>query len=1652
MSKAAELIAGLEFDTQFDSAGSFSLDRDKAREKMRQFQLADPHRYVLLLVEAASLSGATTIVFDIDSDDMRMRFDAALSYADLDELYTSLFVDRSTVEIRARRELALACNAVMALNPRWARIESFARGEDGQLHGVAATLRPEADDEITRLEQPTASPPQGMADAWTTIHVKDRFRPGLLVRFIHDVRGSIPEEVLIRERCAWASLSITLDEAEVSRGLPLAPVAGVRFETEHLRGVAGIEVDDGRRDRSAMVLVSNGVEIATHELVDSVQGLWFWVDSSRFRKDVSQGDIVRSDPAYEDTLEAVGRARDKVLERLVEQWAAGEFSEHGRPTADEVFDLLRGCFIRWADASWLGANAGPLGRVGALPLWRTVDGQWLSPRALAEQADPERGIMYSRRDFDGVVPLGWGPVIHVVDGLAELEAIRHVYPGAKDVSATLEREVPWELARRAWRARPHEIELPRSVLRYPMAFEQGEYRGRVALRPGKLSNLRVVVDGCLLMEVELDLGFIGLSAVITGPLEPARDYTRVRRDRSFATALMLVLAQLPRLVEAWASDEFAGDVVQRCLVALTQPMFASRWLEQFGYKTYAARQLVARLGAPPLVPKLGLTPGQPLGAVARAISFTTVDARLVTLAELDHDRREREREKGKILVVDRSAPSSEAVAELLVHAAPADLRLLEALFGASLIHDDTAAYVRELGRRSFEAKPRRGPSPPQATWTASVELDLSPARGGGKIRGHVGVGASQVRDWRPDDPRRVTIEVFTEGRQLCVTEERCWVPGAEAELAWDGAPVNANWTGLGGSSAPLREAVDAGLSSIIRGLAEAAVAESRRPNDDARRLLWLAMVAPFVSVEHVEAWRVLRKHHADDHAGAVEAYFGVMELFPVVPLDELREAITLLIQEDRLPTQAELLSVLGRTSAPPGGGRGFHREILASYGLLESVPLIPLVSGQAIDLVSLTRVFEATGEIAHVEDPALRWDGDERVIVRADEIDQVGLIRLFGRDAFTEVSGWIHERRHQQQFEARAPLEQIRVPDHTRLVGVEFERDDFEGELAVPGWTAGGGRTMKITLCHDRRIVQEIELRGWLPVVGIVDDPHAELSADYSEVETDGPRMAALRKVLSEVLSDQLLPALAERFGSLEPRERSLARTWIAADWRRSGLHAGQHPSRLSEVGERFARLKLFRDVDGTARSLIELIDRNRAQGCLWYVERDPGHGVEPPFAIVETRGPERELLADLFPKLEDFSQRWRARADGEQRKRAAPALPPTSAPKQALSVAPVSHHDMEGELWLPDRSPFDSGVILGAAGKVVEVIDPVSVLGAQGVIGGALEADDGFERVELTGAARRYLAVRVISLYSELLKRHRRELARPDTVDFVDPELARRRAVRFELLRAAAVALGQARRRGETFDAILGNLERGLNAQPLLRLATGRLISVSVARKARPQELAYLDIWDPNAPMLDASERARLLLDDAGEGVAKVEPTADPDPASEPDPEPTDLAAAVTAMDKPPLDTDEELGPLELSPLQLEPPEELAPEPQPEPQPDLVGELLERVREELRLLRERHQVVLAEGRLDRIDAKEGRGRELVSINGRVIFDSAHPRFVRALDDPDPIWVSFLASVAYTALNRWLEEITDAHELLFHAGHAEHLLSGLLDPEPPLGG
>ena len=127
------LLEELRAGGELDSRGRFTLDRAQARAKMQKFQLVDARRYVLELVQAATLRGATAIVFDIDADDMRMRFDGhSFTGEELGELWGSIFADGDERPLRGLRQLALGLNAALGLGPR--RISVAPRTTATRLH------------------------------------------------------------------------------------------------------------------------------------------------------------------------------------------------------------------------------------------------------------------------------------------------------------------------------------------------------------------------------------------------------------------------------------------------------------------------------------------------------------------------------------------------------------------------------------------------------------------------------------------------------------------------------------------------------------------------------------------------------------------------------------------------------------------------------------------------------------------------------------------------------------------------------------------------------------------------------------------------------------------------------------------------------------------------------------------------------------------------------------------------------------------------------------------------------------------------------------------------------------------------------------------------------------------------------------------------------------------------------------------------------------------------------------------------------------------------------------------------------------------------------------------------------------------------------
>lgn len=133
MSSIDEVIARSQQGAKFSERRTFSVARQSAIQKMRKFALADPHYYVLELIQAAIANGATYIDLAIADSDVRMSYvGGGFSEAELSQLFDFLFASKDDLEIADARQLALGINALLLTEPKQITIESG----DGTLEGT----------------------------------------------------------------------------------------------------------------------------------------------------------------------------------------------------------------------------------------------------------------------------------------------------------------------------------------------------------------------------------------------------------------------------------------------------------------------------------------------------------------------------------------------------------------------------------------------------------------------------------------------------------------------------------------------------------------------------------------------------------------------------------------------------------------------------------------------------------------------------------------------------------------------------------------------------------------------------------------------------------------------------------------------------------------------------------------------------------------------------------------------------------------------------------------------------------------------------------------------------------------------------------------------------------------------------------------------------------------------------------------------------------------------------------------------------------------------------------------------------------------------------------------------------------------------------
>lgn len=310
-------------------AGKFTLDPAAARAKLREQRLADPHAWVAMLVEAASIAGSSSLSFQLGARRSSATFiGPRLDPERLESLFAAPFVEGSSLESEERPthevldKLAIAANAALALDIDSVWIECTSpRGEQHRLT-------------IPREGEPTLET-GGRSDESE-------------IRFVIESEGRDSERAdaelaVLRLRCRWAKPKIEVDGVSINESRAAALGSGARMA---VTGASGRPIGLARLGRGGqpakLLLLTHGVLAETLPLPEAPTDFLALVDTN-LRKDLAQARVVRG-PEFDATLAAVKQVWNRLGGRppqtLTERKAVLAEIHKGRPDATRLVQAV----------------------------------------------------------------------------------------------------------------------------------------------------------------------------------------------------------------------------------------------------------------------------------------------------------------------------------------------------------------------------------------------------------------------------------------------------------------------------------------------------------------------------------------------------------------------------------------------------------------------------------------------------------------------------------------------------------------------------------------------------------------------------------------------------------------------------------------------------------------------------------------------------------------------------------------------------------------------------------------------------------------------------------------------------------------------------------------------------------------------------------------------------------------------------------------------------------------------------------------------------------------------------------------------------------------------------------------------------------------
>ncbi len=295
---------------QKESSGRFTLDPRRARELLRQWQLAEPHHYVLSLVSALVGLGAKSIRVLASTEAVELRAEGVeLNQELLRHPLQALFQKESSP---AERELAMGINA--ALGWEGARVRLSGSGWLGDYQASEFHLREDA----------------GQDRSGAVLTVARRGDPKLETQALKSAFRHCPIPLWLGERQVSSPLpelpgAWTL-ELRPESGAPRLNLEGVPIDLSWIHpGPVHALIQVGGDDQNCHWLVMGRSYVCPlpWRLAAGGVGLRLWAACDQLDRDLSLGALVDNE-RYGRIAEYLRNLYLKVVDRVLEGWLAGQ--------------------------------------------------------------------------------------------------------------------------------------------------------------------------------------------------------------------------------------------------------------------------------------------------------------------------------------------------------------------------------------------------------------------------------------------------------------------------------------------------------------------------------------------------------------------------------------------------------------------------------------------------------------------------------------------------------------------------------------------------------------------------------------------------------------------------------------------------------------------------------------------------------------------------------------------------------------------------------------------------------------------------------------------------------------------------------------------------------------------------------------------------------------------------------------------------------------------------------------------------------------------------------------------------------------------------------------------------------------------------------